>query len=169
MKLKLKVQIIVLALIIMSVLVAHATAQTITPPVQWSDNGHWYQFVSPFSGWLGARQWAENHGGYLATIASAEENAFLVAILDQVHSSANLGGYEPNNDGNWVWITGEPWSYTNWIPGQPSNTGGNENYLGLTESAGWGWGGWNDGDSLNINALIEYNLPLGFIYVFFQD
>jgi hypothetical protein len=95
----------------------------------------------------------------LATATSTEENAFLVSILDQVHSSAWLGGYEPNNDGVWLWVTGESWAYTNWIPGQPSNTGGNENYLGLTESTAWGSGKWNDAASAidtTFTALVEY-------------
>lgn len=145
--------IIIMACLLLSAAVA---AQTVTPPQQFSGNGHWYQFISPFDGWEAAEQWAEARGGYLATATSPEENSFLVSILDQVHSSAYLGGYEPDNNGIWIWVSGETWDWTNWIAGQPDNYGGNENYLSLTESASWGWGGWNDGASVSTAALIEF-------------
>jgi hypothetical protein len=124
----------------------------LTAPVQWSGNGHWYQVVSVDS-WEAGQQWAQDRGGYLATVTSLEENAFLVSILDQGPWNAYLGGYEPDNDGVWMWITGEPWSYTNWIPGQPSGDG---NFLGLTPSSSWGWGMWNDAASGPGDALVEY-------------
>jgi hypothetical protein len=151
---------VVVVAFVLSVAIAVQGQPTTTAPVQWSGNGHWYQFVyqelnPPADSWDAARQWAQDHGGYLATPTSAEENAFLVSILDQVHSSAWLGGYK--STGVWVWDTGEPWAYTNWIPGQPSGDG---NYLSLTESAGWGWGKWNDAASTiypSFAALVEYD------------
>ena len=126
-----------------------------TAPVQWSGNGHWYQLITPVDSWEAAQQWAQDRGGYLATVTSAEENAFLVSILDQGPWNAYLGGHEPNNDGVWLWVTGEPWAYTNWIPGQPSGDG---DYLSLTPSSSWGWGMWNDASSPapGSAALVEY-------------
>ena len=104
-------------------------------PVQWSEarggNGHWYQAVSVPGGitWTDAKQAAEAKGGYLATITSAEENAFVYSLLDDDRFWHLTGN---NDDGPWLggaydretkslhWITGEPWDYTNWYPTQPN-------------------------------------------------
>ena len=51
-------------------------------PIQWSGNGHWYELVEDVVTWpeaemlAEARSWNEKPG-YLATITSAEENAFI--------------------------------------------------------------------------------------------
>jgi hypothetical protein len=49
-----------------------------------------------------------------------------------------LGGTDESQEGVWAWVTGELWSYTRWIPGEPNNTDGNEHYLGELN------GIWND-------------------------
>jgi hypothetical protein len=48
----------------------------------------------------------------------------------------------PEPDGGWVWISGEPVTFTNWGLGEPNNSDGLEEYaqLGSLESAGT----WND-------------------------
>ena len=35
----------------------------------------------------------------------------------------------PPSPGGWTWVTGEPFTYTNWSPGQPDNEFGLEHYL----------------------------------------
>jgi hypothetical protein len=40
-----------------------------------------------------------------------------------------IGGYKSNS--GWVWVSGEPWSYTNWYPGEPNNGYGDESKLHL--------------------------------------
>jgi hypothetical protein len=32
-----------------------------------------------------------------------------------------LGGTDEGSEGNWRWITGEPWGYNRWTPGNPNN------------------------------------------------
>src|SRR5204862_420252 len=64
-------------------------------------------------------------------ITSAEENAFVFNIATQdatVWYSGYgpwLGGIQPAGSGepggSWAWITGEPFIYRNWTPGQPNN------------------------------------------------
>ncbi len=55
-----------------------------------------------------------------------EENAFIVSSFGA--SGVNcffLGGFQPlaspEPAGNWRWITGETWSYTNWYYNAPNN------------------------------------------------
>ncbi len=105
-------------------------------PVQWSEsrggNGHWYEVVSVPGGitWTDAKQAAQDKGGYLATITSAEENAFVYSLVDDdrfwklVGNNDDgpwLGGAYDRKGGDWRWVTGEPWDYTNWYPGQPDH------------------------------------------------
>lgn len=109
-------------------------------PIQWTGNGHSYDvyLLDPVLTWEDARDAAEEKGGYLATITSADENEFvwdLVSDKDNF-SSYWLGGYQTDgNDepkGNWAWVSGEEWDYTNWAPGEPDDNtvGGNkQNYL----------------------------------------
>ena len=74
---------------------------------------------------------ATDRGGYLATITSAAENAFVFNLADQdpiVWYNGYgpwLGGIQPVGSaepaGGWSWITGEPFTYQNWAPLQPNN------------------------------------------------
>jgi hypothetical protein len=105
-------------------------------PVFWAVNRHYYLIVEQTTTWQQARASAEAmkfHGvyGHLATITSGDENTFVTTQLGNTEG-AWLGGEQPPGssepDGGWQWITGEPWVYTNWDVGEPSNT-----YLG-----GWG-------------------------------
>jgi hypothetical protein len=125
-----------------------AWAESTGPFVQWSGNGHWYQAVlAPGISWPDADAAARGAGGYLASIGSEEENLFVFSLIDSSeywagfqHSPGRyrlvgpwLGGYqEPGSeepDGGWMWVDGQPFTYTNWAPGEPSNDGGNESYL----------------------------------------
>jgi hypothetical protein len=104
-------------------------------PVSWAGNGHFYDAVS-VSGtisWEGANAAAIAAGGYLATITSQAENDFVFLLVNNAiywHGSSGpwLGGYQfpatLQAAANWRWVTGEVWSYSNWQPGQPNDSGG---------------------------------------------
>lgn len=49
-----------------------------------------------------------------------------------------LGGRDVASEGNWAWITGEAWTYSNWNAGEP-NGGTGENYLALDARGTWKW------------------------------
>jgi hypothetical protein len=103
--------------------------------VNWATNGHYYDAIAVSSGitWNDAKTVAENSThlgmkGHLATVTSADENSFIVNNLGGP-SAVNrffLGGFQPAGSlepaGNWQWVTGETWSFTNWAPGEPNNT-----------------------------------------------
>ncbi len=67
------------------------------------------------------------------------------------------GSLEPV--GGWSWITGEPFAYTNWEPGEPNNDfqGENENRIEIYAQPS---GTWNDlasdGPLFPVGYLIEY-------------
>jgi len=135
-------------------------------PVQWEQNGHWYQVVvgSDLMSWADAQDAAAAKGGYLATIASAEENAFVFNLTvstpkawiysPQWAIGPWLGGNDAASEGNWQWVTGEPWGYANWLAGQPDNWG-DEDYLLY-------WGDWDPASTWSDGVLapgyvIEYD------------
>ena len=113
------------------------------------ENGHYYMFVSDqntvFS-WQQAQAASESLGGYLATITSSQENAFVLPLMNP-NSGAWLGGRSPAADGNWYWVTGPEagtqfWTggqggssvggqYANWSPNEPTtdNTGPNGEFI----------------------------------------
>jgi hypothetical protein len=102
--------------------------------VQWATNGHYYEVVNPVFGlnWAEAEMVARNSTfqglhGHLATVMNVEENNFIYGLLPSSASTWGylLGGYQPENsqepNGDWRWITGEPFDYTNWNYGEPNN------------------------------------------------
>lgn len=101
-------------------------------------NGHYYAYAPYSVSWSNANEIAQNLGGYLATITSAEENQF-VADLIESDGSAWIGlfqdptGTEPT--GGWRWVTGEPLSYTGWNGGEPNQYKGAEEDYGVLGSS----------------------------------
>jgi hypothetical protein len=102
-------------------------------------NGNWYARIGTVVLWPEARLAAEQLGGHLATPTTAAENAFVATVaIDGYFNVQHLGA---QRDGSgWRWITGEPWSYTNWYPGEPNNATGDEIYLATWITPGT----WND-------------------------
>lgn len=98
-----------------------------------------------------AEEYCESLGGHLATITSAEEDAFVYQYMRENFSyeSAYFGLTDAGHEGEWMWVTGEPVSYTNWENGEPNN--GIENTDQYPENYGLYYydfsnGKWNDGD-----------------------
>ena len=104
-------------------------------------NGHTYRVVAasgPIS-WDAASALAAQAGGYLATITSAAENAFVFSLIDDsVYWTQTInghgpwiGGYQPAGslepDGGWTWVAppgalaAEPFAYSDWESGEPNN------------------------------------------------
>ena len=117
-----------------------------------ADNGHYYKFVASGGTWSQAQTGAENMGGYLATVTSAAENAFISNLFT---GQAWLGANDTGAEGVWQWVTGPEagttfWvgqvggfapsgEYTNWETNQPDDHQGNEDFLHMG-----GGGVWND-------------------------
>jgi Lectin C-type domain len=100
-------------------------------------NGHFYEAWALSSTWTNANYWATNRGGYLATITSRAENDFIFNFIkDKTNNLSRhklweqtapgwtwgpwVGGYR-GADGSWSWVTGEPFAFQNWVPGEPDN------------------------------------------------
>ena len=75
-------------------------------------------------------------------------NNFVTKLLPK-DKAAWTGGVKHSN--GWYWHhLGAKISWFNWSPGQPSNTGGNENFLQI-------WNGqWNDAPDMKLAFVCEY-------------
>lgn len=90
-----------------------------------SPNGtrHVYQIFKGVPTWLEAKAFCEILGGHLATIQSEEENTFVHDfMIASGYTEAYLGLSDEGRKGNWEWITGEPFIYSNWAKGEPSHS-----------------------------------------------
>ncbi|MCD7828152.1 MAG: dockerin type I domain-containing protein [Clostridiales bacterium] len=124
-----------------------------TIPAEASEfNGNYYLVVvdSTSDDWEKLEAYCESLGGHLVTITSEEENDFVTSLI-----TAYSGGYfwigftDKDSEGNWVWVTGETVTYTNWGTGEPDNKG-NQDYgaIANTKFSGSTWSGicgqWDD-------------------------
>lgn len=108
-------------------------AHAATASIVWAGDGHSYAVVdAPNITWSQARDAAAaltNDGpacpGHLATVSSAAENDVLKSTFGTALLTKWLGGIQSPSDAvdtGWSWVTGEPWSFTDWGPGEPTNT-----------------------------------------------
>ena len=76
--------------------------------------------------WLEAKEFAEEKGGYLVVINDEAENNFIKdnyrADLGGAMDILWLGASDIDEEGVFRWVNGEPFSYTNWCPGEPNNS-----------------------------------------------
>ena len=81
---------------------------------------HQYQIFYDKVTWEEAKAACEAKGGHLATITSEEEQKKL-NLYNGGNHNLWIGGYK-NAEGQWCWVTGEPWEYENWGDGEPNNS-----------------------------------------------
>lgn len=106
-------------------------------------NGHEYILYKKLMTWNDARDWCKNQGGNLVTITSSGEQNAVESLMSKVSNRIWLGASDAESEGNWKWVTGEIFNYSNWGSGEPNNNpasyGGYENFMELSAT-----GTWND-------------------------
>ena len=110
-------------------------------------HGHHYRCIIRRTTWQEARRACESLGGHLATISSADENEFILSILPDGNLDYWIGCTDDINEGDWRWVTGEPFTYANWSSDNPNNDfDGQQDYgVFLTGPSGVGSAGeWDD-------------------------
>ena len=167
-----------------------ATAAT-AAPVQWSagagGNNHWYDFIiletaiTPVAAETAAESSTlMGQSGYLATITSAEEQAFLNNIWPGAGSVPDgqfgdqsyfvIGVTDRDVEGTFTLLggpeQGQLVNYTNWEFGEPNDNGGEDYVVAWWNDSANGL--WNDvsGGATTLGYLLEYSaapvpLPAG--------
>jgi hypothetical protein len=100
--------------------------------------------------WPAANSISKSHGGYLAEINDAYENAFLANILTL--QRAWIGLNDAGSEGSFKWSTGSAPTYTNWYANQPNNTNNYQDYVAMLND-----GQWNDEYN---NIAMEYIMEI---------
>jgi hypothetical protein len=142
--------------------------------IQWSSaaggNNHYYALTPSATNWVAAQKLAHSWGGTLATVTSSNEQNFINSTLLKggfehlplwigLSSSPTKGMFSGKVGSvqvqigtptvNFRWVTGEPFAYSNWKEGEPSDTAPGENYVAIN----WAYsdaparglkGDWND-------------------------
>lgn len=84
-------------------------------------NGHRYERIDTPMSWSQARDYAQERGGYLATITSAGEQSFLEGFLSNGTKDRYWLGASASNS-TLQWLTGETSPYTHWANNPGSNS-----------------------------------------------
>lgn len=136
-------------------------------PVQWAGNGHYYDMIVPANGikWTDARSAAASSTynglpGHLVTFSSAGEWNFVYATFPR--NFTWIGFTDEETEGTFKWVTGEPVTFTAWLPMEPNNSADNppgEDYAWY-ENRG-GIVGWNDYQ--NFDHPIAISDPIGYV------
>lgn len=119
-----------------------------------SYNSHYYYLSDVGTNPSQAFVLANNAGGYLASITSGAENSWLSARIPYY---IIIGATDIVNEGVWAWQSGEAFSFSQWYPGEPNNSG-NEDYM----VANFNWlGYWNDvPDWIVARYVVEFDSPV---------
>ena len=149
---------VVIGLLCSSVVLLTMATPAYAQPVLNPDNGHYYELIEvedPGLTWSEARDAAaagtfKGMVGHLATVTSEAENDFIVNTWPGIGERERVWIGGTKAEGNWQWITGEPWSYLNWGWGEPSGDGNCLEYWDNSE--------WNDEPCGNEKTLylVEY-------------
>ena len=124
-------------------------------------NGHDYKKYEEEMDWSAAKAYCETIGGHLVTITSQKEQEFLEYLTsDGAREGYWIGGTDEETEGDYRWITGEPFDYTNWRYDQPDNmldgdAVHGEDYLHLWTESKWN-DNTNDGSNVSIGFICEW-------------
>lgn len=117
-----------------------------TPAIQTAPHNSRYELVKADVSWQQANDACIAKGGHLVTLTSQQEMNEVVSMCQKAGLKyCWIGGYTSVRNGGAFghWITGEPFAFTSWYPGEPSRNdldGTPEFYLMLWNVEGvWSW------------------------------
>ncbi len=128
--------------------------------------GRLFMAVQSFrAGWHTSRDAAAAAGGHLATITTSAEARFVQDFLSKDPDFFTKATYGEGlrgpfiglfkTDSGWEWVTGEPFGYTNWGPGQPDDENGWETESSLHVQRHGASVRWDDVAGTGHSFLVE--------------
>lgn len=137
-------------------------------------NGHRYMWVQGEIIWDDAKKRAEEMGGHLVTITSADENAWLkenlLSRLPQ-EKMAWIGASHQAKSDPWSWITGEPFDFNDWQGGDVSRANAAAGIIRRSRDRTFHWAAWESsgrvtassgdtqGEGRNVGFIVEWDGP----------
>lgn len=103
-------------------------------------NGHTYYLLNADT-WTSSEARARTLGGHLVTINDVTENQWVYDTFDGANKSLWIGLTDLAKEGTFVWVNGQPVTYTNWNGGEPNDGLGGEDFGHLINGSS---GLWND-------------------------
>ncbi|MGN6555421.1 MAG: lectin-like protein [Verrucomicrobiota bacterium] len=144
-------------------LAVHATGvYMLGGPIINPANQHTYYLLSD-STWTDAEAYAQSLGGHLATINNSTEQSWVYNTFSTYGSGDRtlwIGLNDVAVEGNFVWTSGEPVTYTHWSMGEPNNFAGNEDYGFIFRPSDSRAGFWNDDDNIGTIANTASTIPV---------
>lgn len=146
------------------VLISSVTVESFVESDFGTFRNHYYLAVKQSKTWNDAKVYAESLGGYLVTIADKEENDFVFtfAVTKGLTNAIWIGLTDEVKEGQFVWVTGESFTYKNWNTGEPNNSG-DEDHVQMYLPPSNNPSKWNDAKkTLLMPFVVEFNKnPLG--------
>lgn len=126
-------------------------------------NNHIYVLYDYEMSWTFARDLCRDLGGNLVTVTSAEENQVIVDLIKSGSKDAYwIGATDIDTaDKDFRWVTGEKFSYSNWMDGEPSSSGTDgekEHFIEIRKSYGNKWNDVNNISKSNKGFILEVDL-----------
>lgn len=99
-------------------------------------NGNYYKVYNSSMSWTEARSYCESLGGHLVTITSSGEQGFVESLVSNNPGKKHyfIGGRRNSYGSPWYWITGEPFTYSNWGYGEDTQNLG-QHYITIASSS----------------------------------
>jgi hypothetical protein len=114
---------------------SQARAGVVTGPITDPSNGYSYYLLTTDT-WTNSESEAVAMGGHLATVNNSSENTWILNTFGDyggVDRFLWIGLYDPSQDqnggghaSNFVWVDGDPVTYTNWSIDEPNDLNGGE-------------------------------------------
>jgi len=138
----------------------YAVGWEVPRPDGWQHNpatGHDYLFVGEGMTWANAEEHAVSLGGHLVTINDAAENGWLIATFGTEYL---IGFNDIAVEGSWVWVSGEPVTFTSWLEGEPNDLTNENQPVGEDVAHIWNRPpiGWND---IPVDSVATFVVEVG--------
>jgi Lectin C-type domain len=126
--------------------VAVAPGAPLSPLILNTNNNHEYLMLKN-AVWTESEAEAKGMGGTLATVRDQAEQDWIFNTFGGYNGGQHLlwiGLNDTNVVFDFTWVSGEPFSYSNWASGEPNNAGGVERYVAMYYPNFNQPGKWND-------------------------
>ncbi len=103
--------------------VSYTCKITVIKAFTWQNKTHKYQIIEKGMKWSAAKKYCESLGGHLIVVSSEKENEYLKRALKKYGKRNNYWlGAKKNSKGEFKWVNGEKFEYSDFAPGMPDNS-----------------------------------------------